>query len=251
MKYAVTKLMLSTVGKLSQGIRLGWRTGFDSGVMLEYIYENKARGITGLGRMIDRRFIAHPVWEGVRSRRELLIGQLKEAVECYDHPVIFDFAAGVGSYLFALPPHQSTIIAGDYEMEAVRRGQAKAAQLDRTDIVFQTSNAFQRSELACHRAEILVCSGFFDILVKDSEIHQVLQNGSAIAYTGARWVFTIEEHHPDLRLLKESMIDLHQQAWELTPRSAEQLVSWANGYGWELEKLERNEFFAVGTLVKK
>ena len=251
MKYAVTRLMLTTVGRLSQGIRLGWRTGFDSGVMLEYIYENKPRGATALGTFIDQRFIAHPVWDGVRSRRKLLIAQLKEALEFYDHPVIFDLAAGVGSYLFALPQNKATIIAGDYEMESVLKGQAKAAQLGRTDIVFKKSNAFNEMELASHQADILVSSGFFDILVQEHEIHQVLQNGSAIATPGTRWVFTIQEHHPDLRLLKETMIDLHKQSWELTPRPAEQLVAWAEAYGWELQKLERNSYFAVGTLYKK
>jgi hypothetical protein len=250
MKYAATRLMLTTVGRLSQGIRLGWRTGFDSGVMLEYIYENQPRGTTSLGRLIDKRFISHPVWDGVRSRRELLVRQLNEALKLYDHPILFDFAAGVGSYLFALPEGKATIIAGDYEMEAVQRGRAKATQLGRQDITFQKSNAFQWEALATHQAGILVCSGFFDILVREDEIRKVLENGSAIAEPGARWVFTIQEHHPDLQLLKETMIDFHKQSWELTPRSAEQLITWAQSYGWELETLERNDFFAVGTLVK-
>jgi hypothetical protein len=65
MKYAATRLMLATVGRLSEGIRLGWRTGFDSGLMLEYIYENQPRGTTRLGRLLDQRFISHPVWDGV------------------------------------------------------------------------------------------------------------------------------------------------------------------------------------------
>lgn len=47
--------------------------------MLEYIYENQPRGTTPLGVWIDRQFISHEVWDGVRSRRDFLIGQLKEA----------------------------------------------------------------------------------------------------------------------------------------------------------------------------
>lgn len=105
--------------------------------------------------------------------------------------------------------------------------------------------------MAAHQADILVCSGFFDILVKDEKILQVLETGSKISQSGVRWVFTIQEHHPDLKLLKETMIDLNKQSWELVPRSAGQLVKWAEGYGWRLEKLERNAYFAVGTLVKQ
>lgn len=251
MKYQILRFLLQTVGRLSEGIRLGWRTGFDSGVMLEYIYENKPRGITPLGVQIDRQFISHPVWDGVRSRRGFLVEQLKAAMTHYNRPQIFDIAAGVGSYLFLLPFDQATIIAGDYEPEAVQRGQAKAIAQGRTDITFQRNNAFNLAEFAAQEADILVASGFFDILTLDEQIHQVLQNGSAIAHPGTRWVFTIQEHHPDLRMLKESLIDLNKKSWELVPRPAEQLVTWAKLYGWQLETLQRNQYFAVGTMVKQ
>ncbi|WP_373531732.1 class I SAM-dependent methyltransferase family protein [Vampirovibrio sp.] len=251
MKYALIRWLLQTVGRLSKGIQLGWRTGFDSGVMLEYIYQNKPQGITPLGVWIDRQFISHPVWDGVRSRRNFLIGQLNEALKHYDHPALFDFAAGVGSYLFALPQGKAVITAGDYEPEAVQRGQEKASRLGRTDITFHKNNAFDLNEFAVRQADILVCSGFFDILVKEEEILKVLQNGSHITQPGARWVFTIQEHHPDLRLLKETMVDLNHQKWELVPRSAEQLAEWAKPFGWVLETVERNDFFAVGTMVRQ
>jgi hypothetical protein len=52
-------------------------------------------------------------------------------------------------------------------------------------------------------------------------------------------------------MIKKTMIDLHKGEWELVPRKAEVLTEWAKEYGWELVKLERNEFFAVGTMVKK
>jgi hypothetical protein len=51
------KLMLKSVGRLSQGIQIGWRSGFDSGESLDYIYENTPRGITPVGRMLDRAYI--------------------------------------------------------------------------------------------------------------------------------------------------------------------------------------------------
>ncbi len=251
LKYPLMKLALQTVGRLSHGIRLGWRTGFDSGVMLEYVYQNRPQGITPLGRLIDRHFLAHPVWEGVRSRRHMLIGQLRQAVARYEQPVVFDLAAGVGSYLFALEAGEAQLVAGDFEPEAVRLGETKARRLGRTDIRFAPSDAFDRGRLATQRADIIVSSGFFDILTRNEDIRTVLANGSAITRPGARWVFTIQEHHPDLRLLKETMVDLHKQAWELVPRRAETLVEWADELGWSLETLERNQYFAVGTLLRR
>jgi len=250
MKYKILRLFLKTVGQLSDGIRLGWRTGFDSGVMLEYVYQNRARGITPIGALFDRLFLSNEVWDGVRSRREILIKQLQKAIDKYDSPQVFDMAAGVGSYLFMLPAGRATITAGDYEREAVQAGKEKAAALNRSDITFKPSNAFSKSELAEQGADVLVCSGFFDILTDENQIKTVIENGSAVTQSGARWVFTIQEHHPDLNLIKESLIDLNKQAWHLVPRPATVIAEYAKQFGWKLEELERNQFFAVGTMVR-
>ncbi|MBI4862259.1 MAG: alpha/beta fold hydrolase, partial [Candidatus Riflebacteria bacterium] len=40
--YTLLRWVMATVGRLSQGIRLGLESGFDSGVMLDYVYENRA-----------------------------------------------------------------------------------------------------------------------------------------------------------------------------------------------------------------
>ena len=40
LKFAIARVGLKTAGRLSRGIELGWRTGFDSGVSLDYIYQN-------------------------------------------------------------------------------------------------------------------------------------------------------------------------------------------------------------------
>lgn len=251
MKYFILKIFLKTIGQLSEGVRLGWRTGFDSGVMLEYIYENKPRGFGPIGRFLDKMYISNEVWDGVRSRREFLIKQIKEAVTSFEKPQIYDLAAGMGSYLFFVDKDKAIITAGDFEAEAVEKGNAKVSEAKRNDIKFVVHNAFNKESFAVKQADILVSSGFFDILVKDEEIKTVLKNGSEITKQGSKWIFTIQEHHPDLEMIKKSMIDLHKGEWDLVPRKAELLVDWAKEYGWELVKLERNEFFAVGTMVKK
>lgn len=251
MKYQILRILLKTVGKLSKGISLGWRTGFDSGVMLEYVYENKPQGITPLGVFIDKIYLSNKVWDGVRSRRHMLVNQLQDAIAQYDRPKVFDLAAGVGSYLFLLPFDRATMIAGDYSDEAVKQGKAKALVQGRSDIIFKHNDAFNLVAFASKEADILISSGFFDILTEDDQIKTVLINGSTITRPGARWVFTIEEHHPDLKLLQESLVDLNQKPWKLVLRPAEQLIDWAKPYGWELEILERNNYFAVGTMVKR
>src|SRR5205085_12286870 len=48
--YAAQRLVMQTAGKLSEGIRLGWQSGFDSGQSLDYIYENRPRGRLLVGK---------------------------------------------------------------------------------------------------------------------------------------------------------------------------------------------------------
>src|SRR5260370_42053841 len=56
MKFAVARAGLRAAGRLSRGVDLGWRSGFDSGLSLDYVYENKPHGLLGVGRLIDKSY---------------------------------------------------------------------------------------------------------------------------------------------------------------------------------------------------
>jgi len=55
--------------------------GYDSGVMLDYIYQNRAQGLTALGRLVDRFYLNAPGWRGIRVRRTLLEKTLRLLIE--------------------------------------------------------------------------------------------------------------------------------------------------------------------------
>src|SRR5437588_3324218 len=94
---------MKTSGRLSKGIDLGWRNGFDSGLTLDYVYENKAQGTTPLGRWIDRNYLNSVGWRGIRQRKknlEILLRRVIEKTHAEGRPVrIVDVAAGGGRYL--------------------------------------------------------------------------------------------------------------------------------------------------------
>src|SRR5918999_799183 len=110
MKWTLTRLALSTVGRLSEGIRTGYRHGFDSGTVLDYVYENRPRGAAGIGRVIDRVYLNAIGWRAIRARATLLGSVLgSEIASRPGRPVrILDVAASPGRYLqdvlLALPP---------------------------------------------------------------------------------------------------------------------------------------------------
>ena len=101
--FALARLFLNTAGRLSQGIRIGLATGFDSGAMLDYVYTNEANGFTPVGRLIDRVYLNSPGWHGIRERRRNLQRTLSDVVEVVHEtgkdPHILDIATGHGRYV--------------------------------------------------------------------------------------------------------------------------------------------------------
>ena len=101
--FAPLRWLMKGPGRLSRGIDLGWKHGFDSGIMLDYIYENRAQGLTPLGRLIDRAFLNAIGWRGIRVRRTLLEQALRSLIEqthAAGRPVrLLDIASGPGRYV--------------------------------------------------------------------------------------------------------------------------------------------------------
>jgi len=78
--FALQRLTLNTVGRLSRGVQIGLATGFDSGVSLDHVYENDPRGTTVIGRVLDRVYLNSIGWKGIRQRRVHLQQQLADAI---------------------------------------------------------------------------------------------------------------------------------------------------------------------------
>jgi len=64
--FATVRAGMSTLGRLSDGVRLGFETGFDSGSTLDYVYRNRAQGRLGIGRLLDRNYLDAIGWRGIR-----------------------------------------------------------------------------------------------------------------------------------------------------------------------------------------
>src|SRR5206468_1193136 len=103
LRFAPVRWLLKGPGRLSRGIALGWKEGYDSGAMLDYIYQNQAQGLTPLGRFIDRAFLNAVGWRGIRVRRKLLERALRLLIaqtHAAGRPVsLLDIASGPGRYV--------------------------------------------------------------------------------------------------------------------------------------------------------
>src|SRR5207249_2195976 len=101
--YARQRLFMKKFGRLSAGIALGWRYGFDSGQSLDHVYRNRPVGVTSLGRLIDRVYLNTIGWRGIRQRRANLQKALEETAQRLaksgETVCVVDIAAGPGRYL--------------------------------------------------------------------------------------------------------------------------------------------------------
>src|SRR5439155_26971852 len=69
MKFAVARAGLKTAGRLSNGVDLVWRSGFDSGLSLDYVYKNEPSGALAIVRLIDKSYLNSVGWRGIRQRK--------------------------------------------------------------------------------------------------------------------------------------------------------------------------------------
>ena len=102
--YYFLRKALETLGPLSDGMSVGLKYGFDSGISLDYVYRNKAHGRFFIGTIIDFFYLRSTGWKGIRHRKAHLKTVLRKTMETLQaqghQPVILDCAAGCGRYLF-------------------------------------------------------------------------------------------------------------------------------------------------------
>ena len=154
--FGLVRAGMRTGGRLSEGIRLGLETGFDSGATLDYVYRNQASGITPLGKVIDRGYINSAGWSGIRIRKqhvERLLMQAIERLQAAGLPVrVVDIAAGHGRYILDAVGRSAgidQILLRDYSDRNVEQAAALIAERGLGSLATaERGDAFDRASLA-------------------------------------------------------------------------------------------------------
>ena len=172
--WRMTRATLRFGGTLSDGLRLGHETGFDSGSMLDYVYRNKASGRTPLGRLIDRNYLDSIGWRGIRQRKLLRRG----AAARRDAPAARARRSGAHRRHRRRPrplraggaggstERPDSILLRDYSDVNVRDGTALIAAMSLGSIArFVNADAFDRASLAAiePRPTIGIVSGLYEL----------------------------------------------------------------------------------------
>ena len=246
--FALTRLSMKTIGRLSKGIQLGWRAGFDSGATLDYVYENKPRGVTPLGRLIDRGYLDSIGWRGIRVRRTHLEKLLRWAIErTYEQgrPVrILDIAAGGGRYVLetmrSLARIPMSALLRDYKQENLDAIDRLATELDLKNVTVARGDAFDRVSLATvtPRPTIAIVSGLYELFPANEPLVNSLGGLANAIEPGGFLIYTNQPWHPQVEFIARVLINREGQPWIMRRRTQAEMDELVRNAGFEKLAME-------------
>jgi len=244
---------------LSDGINLGFQTGFDSGSTLDYVYRNRPAGAGPLGRMIDRTYLESAGWRGIRQRKvnieELLRLAMASLREQGREVRILDIAAGHGRYILealqGLEVLPESVLLRDYSELNVREGSALIERLGLKERArFVQGDAFDGADLAAvePKPTLAVVSGLYELFADNAMVGgslaglgDAVEEGGYLVYTGQPW-------HPQLELIARALTSHRAgQAWVMRRRTQgemDQLVA-AAGFRKLAQRIDEDGIFTV------
>lgn len=264
MAYRALRYGMKMLGTQSDGVKLGFDTGFDSGSTLDYVYQNEARGRNALGRLIDRSYLDSVGWKGIRQRKVHLQQLIQRAVaqlQTQSMPVrIVDIAAGHGRYVLDAIQQLDgidDILLRDYSELNVGKGQTMIAERGLAAVAhFEQGNAFDRSSLAALSPQptLGIVSGLYELfpdnaLVRTSlaGLADAIPEGGLLVYTGQPW-------HPQLKTIAWSLTSHRDgQPWVMRVRTQGEMDALVEEAGFEkcAQLIDEWGIFTVSLAVRR
>ncbi len=273
LKWRMISFFMRTVGRTSRGIDLGYRYGFDSGVMLDKVYENRAEGKYLIGTLIDRIFLEAVGWRAIRARRELLkqilAKQLEEELAAQgDEParpiVLADVAAGPGRYLLEMCwdlramgrdiERELSVICRDLSHEGLQRGEELAESFKLSNFRYEAGDAVDQASLATiePRPDIVVVSGLYELFTSAATIKKSMDGIYRVLPKGGRLVFTTQVTHPQLDFIANVLVNRNGEPWVMVCRTVSEVEELAERAGFRVvsSQMEPVGLFAVTVCEK-
>jgi len=231
--YYIQKKLMHKLGFMSEGMSIGLKYGFDSGVTLDYVYENKAKGKSFIGKAIDKNYLNSIGWQGIRQRKinmqELLSSKIEKLIKENKEVKILDIAGGPARYLIEIAKQfpQVEILVQDYQVQNIEKGKKLALENDLININYKQADAFDKKTYKNldFTPNIVIISGVFELFGDNKLINKaiagissIIQDNSYLLYTGQPW-------HPQLEQIANVLGNHQQEKWVMRRRSQYELDS--------------------------
>jgi SAM-dependent methyltransferase len=259
--YAAARGALQFGARFSEGLRIGHEHGFDSGVMLDHVYENRAAGSGPFGRAIDRLYLNAVGWRGIRNRgalmQQTIAGEVRTmAVTVAEHeePVrLVDLACGGGRYVLGALAEVRDVpvqpVLRDYEEANVNAAYRNAQALGVTARI-ETGDAFSDSALApLAGSDLAIVSGLHEIIPDDERVSHHFHQVANILKPGGRLIVTIQPGHPQLEFIARVLKSHTGEPWAMRIRPVEQTWDWLKQAGFRVVSQTMEETGIFGVIV--
>lgn len=257
--YETVSLILKTVGTLSEGIKIGYTHGFDSGMIMNYIYENKPHGKLYIGRLLDKVFLNQITPKAFRAVKQIvedvLIGYLEERG---DRPTfIVDLASGKADYLYNVlrdGKHDNVkvwlrdidgVALEESKTIAEEQGLLKQTSFEQGDALDVES--LKRISL---RPNLVIEIGLYGIIHNDDLIRRHLRDLREILNPEAL-LFNVQTYNPQIELIARTLKnrDGGRCVWHLRP--VESLINWAEQAGFSEARVIMDPYDIYAVVIMK
>jgi SAM-dependent methyltransferase len=239
---------LRTVCRLSDGVRIGWRTGFDSGQSLDYVYRNRPGGVTPLGKAIDYFYLNAIGWRGIRQRRVHLDDAVRAAISATlagGRPArLLDVAAGPGRYVLELlagmPGADASAVLRDRSLPALEEGRRLAERLGLMNVRFEQGDAFSTEELAnvTPRPTVAIASGLYELFEDNALVERSLAGLARALGPGGHLIYTNQPWHPQLEMIARTLTNRDGRPWIMRRRTQAEMDELVRRAGFEKLSME-------------
>jgi len=262
--WLLANLALRVMGHFSSGIRIGLKTGFNSGASLAYVCQNQPTGRGAAGRAVDRLYLNTPGCRCTRQRKQHVEALIARAASCLAQQGLgvrlLDIAAGQGRNILdaieKIEPPVEHLLLRDFDAANVEEGNHLLLQRGLSERArFEQGDAFSTHDLATLPADrtLAVVSGFYE-LFSDNNLILASLNGLAHAVKkGGYLVYTTTLCNPKLTLMARVLPSHKRRAFWLqrrrSQREIDQMVKRA-GFAKVTQRVDGRGLFSV-TLAKK
>ena len=252
-KFAAARVGLKFAGRFSRGIGIGWRSGFDSGLSLDYIYKNQPNGWTPFGRLIDKSYLNSIGWRGIRERKRNLNRTLRDLIVTLhreNRPVrILDIAAGAGRYVIEairdMPDVPIGVTLCDYKQENLDAIRALADELNVNGaVITRRGDAFDRAALAeiQPRVTIGIVSGLYELIPSNESVLNSLLGLADVIEPGGYLIYTNQPWHPQLKFIAHVLVNREGERWIMRRRTTAEMDELVRAAGFEKIDMEIDQW---------
>ncbi len=203
--YKFYSFLLRTLGMFSEGMRIGFTHGFDSGMIMNYVYQNTPNGRFYIGKVIDRAFLNQVTCKAFRSIKEIQKNVIKNYLQERngDPTFIVDLASGKADYIYdALRETNGNVkvLLRDIDENALKESRAIAQKLNLLNKVsYEKGNALDIESLKriYPKPNLVIEVGLYGIIHDDELLRRHFFELKDILNPGAI-LFNVQTYNPQI-----------------------------------------------------